>query len=129
MIDQSKTEATAKRLVEICRTGEWDKATAELYADNIVGIEPDGANGPKRTEGIEAKKQKDVYFASQIEEYHSNTVSDPIIAGNYFSISMSMDVTMKEYGRVMMNEICLYKVNAEGKIEYEEFFYDTDSEV
>ena len=37
------TEAIAKRLVELCRTGEYEQAQRELYADDAVSIEPEGA--------------------------------------------------------------------------------------
>jgi hypothetical protein len=36
---------------------------------------------------------------------------------------MTMDVTMKEYGRITMSEICVYHVK-DDKIVQEQFFYD-----
>jgi hypothetical protein len=38
-------------------------------------------------------------------------------------VMMKLDTTMKERGRSLMEEICLYQVH-EGKIVSEEFFYD-----
>lgn len=125
MVDPTKTKEVANKLVELCRKGDWEGATNELYADNIVSLEPEGANGPQRIEGIEGKRQKDKMFAGMVEEFHSNVVSEPLVAGNHFSIEMTMDATFKEMGRVQMAEICVYRVNAEGKIDLEQFFFPT----
>jgi hypothetical protein len=58
-----------------------------------------------------------------VQQIHGLEVSDPVIAGNWFSISMTLDVTMKEYGRNTMTEICVYHVK-DDKIVSEQFFYD-----
>jgi len=44
------------------------------------------------------------------------------VAGNYISVAMGMDVTMKGMGRMNMDEIALYEVK-DGKIVKEQFFY------
>jgi hypothetical protein len=54
---------------------------------------------------------------------HSVEVSEPLVAGNWFSVVMTLDVTMKEYGRVTMREVCVYHVK-DDKIVQEQFFYD-----
>jgi ketosteroid isomerase-like protein len=46
-----------------------------------------------------------------------------VIAGNWFSIAMTMDVTMTGHGRMDMREICVYQVR-DGKVAREQFFYD-----
>ena len=53
---------------------------------------------------------------------HGGYTGDPIVAGNYFSVAMGMDATMKVAGRVKMDEICVYEVK-EGKISKEQFFF------
>lgn len=119
------TEQIAQRLVELCRQGEYDQAQVELYADDAVSIEPEGlppeALGNAR--GMDAIREKGRKFNERVEAMHGSSVSDPVVAGNWFSISMSLDVTMKGMGRIDMSEICVYRVR-DGKIVHEQFFYD-----
>jgi hypothetical protein len=49
-------------------------------------------------------------------------VSQPLIAGNAFTLTLDMDVTMKGKGRMHMEELCVYEVNKDGKIASEQFF-------
>jgi hypothetical protein len=58
-----------------------------------------------------------------VEAMHANEAGDPIIAGNWFSVAFSMDITFKERGRVQMQDIGVYHVR-DGKIDREQFFYD-----
>ncbi|GAB5464815.1 MAG: hypothetical protein Kapaf2KO_02510 [Candidatus Kapaibacteriales bacterium] len=118
---------TANKLVEYSRTGKWDDATNELYAENIVSVEPEHSQGPSRLEGLEAKRQKDANFSSMIKEYHGNEVSEPLIADNHITLKMTLDATMQDGNRMKMDEICVYRVNSDGKIDYEEFFYSAGS--
>jgi hypothetical protein len=116
------TTEVANALVALCREGKIDEVQATLFADNAVSIEADESMGPKEVEGLNAIKAKSVQFQSAVEAFHGATISDPIVAGNYFSISWSMDVTMKGQERMTMEEICVYKVE-DGKIVLEQFFY------
>jgi SnoaL-like domain len=115
------TKQVANQLVEHCRQGQFEAATKELYADNIVSIEPDGTPDKevKGIEGVIAKGQK---FNDMVEEFHGMEVSDPIVADKFFSCSMKMDITFKGAPRTTMEEVCLYNVD-NGKIIREEFFY------
>ena len=121
------TEAVAKRLVELCRKGEHEQAQRELYAQEAVSIEmagaPAGALGD--AQGLEAIYEKGRQFAAMVEAVHASSVSEPVVAGNWFSVSMAMDVTFKGRGRVQMTEICVYQVR-DGKVVREQFFYDMD---
>lgn len=118
-------EQVAKRLVELCRKGRYGDAHEELFAPDAVNIEMEGmSDGPMAgVKGLEAIKQKGRAFGEMIEAVHSNEVSDPVIAGNWFSVSAVMDATMKGRGRVQMREICVYHVR-DGKIDREQFFYE-----
>ena len=49
-----------------------------------------------------------------------------MIAGNWFSISMTLDATMKGRDRVDMQQFCVYEVR-DGKIVREQFFHDVDN--
>jgi hypothetical protein len=53
---------------------------------------------------------------------HGGYTGAPIVAGNFFSCTMGMDITMKGQGRMNMEEVCLYQVK-DGKIVLEQFFY------
>lgn len=115
------TQQVAERLVELCRMGQIEAAQHELYADNATSLEPN--EGPmKEAIGKQAILEKSKYFQDMVEEFHGSSISDPVVAGDLFSISWAMDVTMKGRGRSNMQEICLYKVN-EGKIVSEQFFF------
>jgi hypothetical protein len=119
------TEAVAKRLVALCRAGEYEQAQRELYAEDAVSIEPEGLppGMPQSVKGLPAIFEKTRQFQEALEQVHGNAVSDPVVAGNFFSCEMTLDVTMKGVGRRLMTEICVYHVK-EGKVDREQFFYD-----
>lgn len=115
------TKEVAEKLVGYCRQGQFEEATKELYSNDIVSIEPDGAP-VKEIKGIEGVIAKGKQFNDMVEEFHGMEVSDPIVADQFFTCSMKMDVTFKGAPRSSMEEICLYQV-ADGKIVKEEFFF------
>ena len=117
----SATEV-ANRLVELCRQGKNMDAIKELYADNIVSDEPVGSRHP-HTEGKANVLTNQTEFFSMVEEVHSSEVSNPLVAANFFSVTMKMDMTMKGMGRMTMDEVCVYKV-VDGKIVHEQFIFD-----
>ncbi len=123
-----KVQETANRLVELCRKGEFAQAYDELFADNAVGIEPDGANAPPRTEGLDSLRKKNREFGEMVEEMHGMSISDPIVADRYFSCTMEMDATFKGMGRSKSSEVCLYETNDDGKVIKEQFFYTPHSQ-
>ena len=112
----------AVRLVELSRKGDYETAQNELFATDAVSIEPANSPGMQTVVGLEAIIAKGKHFQEMIEEVHHTSVSNPIVGGNHFSISLSLDVTMKGIGRNLMEEICVYKVIDE-KIISEQFFY------
>jgi hypothetical protein len=116
------TAEVAGKLVAYMRQGEIFGAQSELYADDIICIEPEGAMAPHFTKGKKAVAEKGKQFASMIEERHGGSCSDPVVGGRFFSISMSVDATMKGMGRQLLDEICVYEVK-DGKIVHEQFFY------
>lgn len=116
------TQEVANRLVELCRAGKSEQAIKELYSPEIVSIEAEGA--PDRiVKGFEAMAKKGERFRSMIEKVNSSTVTDPIVAENFFSCGMYMNMVMKGMPHAIdMDEICVYTVS-NGKIVKEEFFY------
>jgi hypothetical protein len=114
------TLEVANRLVAMCREGKVLEAGQELYGENIVSVEPDFSPMP-RVEGFANVMEKGKHFAAMIEEHHGGEISEPLVAGKYFSIMWKMEVTMQGK-RQWMEEICVYKVE-DSKVTYEEFFY------
>ena len=119
------TEAVAHRLVAMCRHGQFAEAQHELYAKDAVSIEPEASSqGPLgNAKGLDAILEKGKRFEANVVQVHGIEVTDPLIAGNWFSVVMTMDVTMKEHGRITMSEVCVYHVKND-KVVLEQFFYD-----
>ncbi len=118
------TQQVANRLVELCRRGEFTKAQDELYAQDAVSLEPEGApaGAMGNAQGLAAIREKGKAFDQTYEQIHGITVSDPLVAGEFFSIVMGLDATWKQGGRYAMEEICVYRVR-NGKVVLEQFFY------
>lgn len=118
------TQQVANRLVELCRRGEFTKAQDELYDQDAVSLEPEGAPAGSlgSVRGLDAIREKGKAFDQTHEKIHGITVSDPLVAGEFFSIVMGLDATWKERGRFAMEEVCVYRVR-NGKIVLEQFFY------
>lgn len=116
------TEEIANRLVAYCRKGDWEGAHRELYAQNAKSIEPYATpDFEKEVTGMNAINAKGKKFNAMVEKMHSLEVSDPLVAGNSIAFVLTMDMTMKEHGRMKSPELCVYQVK-DGKIVLEQFF-------
>lgn len=115
------TQEVANRLVELCRMGEYTKAQQELYTNSTISIEPEGTPNHS-VQGTEALAAKAEQWASMVEEVHGAEVSDPLVAGNFFTLTMKNDVTFKGMGRMTVEQVAVYEV-ADGKVVKEQFFY------
>jgi ketosteroid isomerase-like protein len=107
------TVEIANRLVELCKKGDFEGAQKELFAEDSVSIEPHG------TPDFE-KETKGKKWSEMVEEYHGGEVSEPLIAGDSFAVTMTMGLTMKGGKRMDMTELCIYHVK-DGKIISEQF--------
>ena len=120
------TKQIADRLVTLCREGKYEEAQRELYADDAVSIEmpamSDGAIG--NVSGLAAIMKKGQDWMANVQEMHQASVGEPIVAGDWFALTMGIDATYRDRGRMAMEEICLYRVR-NGRIASEQFFYDT----
>jgi hypothetical protein len=115
------TQQVADKLVQYCREGKNVDAITELYDDNIVSKEPEGA--PREiTHGKTNVMAKTTGWFESVEEIHGGSISDALVAGNHFTVTMGMDVTYKEHGRMPMSEVAVFEVK-NGKIVAEQFFY------
>ena len=118
------TKEIAHRLAELCRLGQYETAQKEFYSKDAESIEPAGSPGMQSVKGLDAIVEKGHQFMSTVEQVHSSTVSEPVIAGNTFAIAAVMDLTMKGMGRIPMEELAVYEVK-DGKVIKEQFFYQT----
>jgi hypothetical protein len=117
-------QEVASRFNELAQTGQWGKIQGELYSENAVSIEPPHAAsmGMSNAAGLTAIKKKGEDFNKNVEEMHGGFSTQPVVAGNFFSVAMGMDCTMKGAGRVKMDELAVYEVK-DGKIVSEQFFF------
>ena len=118
--------ATAKALVDHCRTGTEAEGLATLYAEDAVSIEAakmeQGGMGPV-FEGRDAIKAKHEWWDGNTQ-VHSLSVDGPYMHGiDRFGVIFEIDVTMTESGqRWQMKELGIYTV-ADGKIVREGFYF------
>lgn len=118
------TKDVAIRFNELAQTGQFEQIHKELYADNAKSIEPDHAlqKGMMNADGMDQIRKKGEAWNAMVEEMHGGYSTEPVVAGNHFTIGMGMDVTMKGAGRMNMDEVAVYEVK-DGKIVKEQFFY------
>ena len=116
------TKEIATRLIDMCRKGKVEEAKEELFAQDIISIEPLEGILPKETKGMDAIRKKAELFISKVENFYGTTISEPVIAGDYFSVSWDTDLQMKGEERKTNSELCVYKIK-DGKIISEQFFY------
>ena len=119
------TQDVADKLVKLCKEGKNEEAVDLLYSPDIVSVEsmaaPDGSHEVK---GVAAVKGKGKWWNDN-HEVHSAKVEGPLVAGPYFSVRFTYDITNKPSGnRMVLDELAMYHVTG-GKIDREQFFYPT----
>ena len=115
------TEDVATRLVELCKGTEWKKAVNELYAKDILSIEPREMAGiPAETRGIDKVRGKNDWWETNME-VHDSKVSGPFVAGDTFVVRFDIDATDKNSKkRMQMSEVGIYTVK-DDKVVREKF--------
>ena len=96
-----------------------------FYDEQVVCQEPEKAalmGMPIFTNGLEAVKAKGIARRATIETVHSYTCSEPVVAGEYFTVVLKQEVTFKGRPRTVLEEIGIFQVK-DGKIIKEQFFY------
>ncbi|MEP6584116.1 MAG: nuclear transport factor 2 family protein [Ginsengibacter sp.] len=116
------TKEVAEHLVKMCREGKVEEVKQELFTEDTLSIEPSEGILPKETKGLEAIQKKAELFISMVDEFYGSTISEPVIAGDHFSVAWDTDIKMKGEERKTQSELCLYRVK-DGKIVSEQFFY------
>lgn len=119
------TQEIAARYRVLANDSKWNDIIDELHADDVTCQEPEhaAARGVQVfTRGKEVLKAKGAANREKIEAIHSQSCGEPIVAGNFFSLVLSRDVTFKGMPRMQAIEIGVFQVK-EGKIVSESFFY------
>ena len=119
------TQDIANRYYELATQSKWTEIQDELHDEKVLCQEPEhvASRGVQvMTVGREAVKAKSIANREMIETIHSQYCSEPLVAGNFFSIALKRDVTFKNRPRTNLEEICVFRVT-DGKIVSEQFFY------
>lgn len=111
-------EQIAYRLVALCREDKNLDCIRDLYAENATSTESNTVKS-----GRDAILQKNINWFNSVETLHSTVISEPIVTGNFFALTMDIDATYKQHGRFIMREIGIYEVR-DGQIISDQFFYN-----
>jgi hypothetical protein len=119
------TQETAARYHELANQRKFMEIQDTLYDENAVCQEPEKAalmGFAVITNGLEAIKAKGIARRTTIETVHSYTCSEPIVAGEFFSVVLKQEVTFKGKPPITLEEIGIFHVKND-KIIKEQFFY------
>jgi len=119
------TQETAARYHEMANQRKFIEIQDTLYHEDVVCQEPEKAalmGMAIFTNGLEAVKAKGVARRATIETVHSYICSEPIVAGEFFSVVLKQEVTFKGKPTVTLEEIGIFHVR-DGKVVKEQFFY------
>lgn len=119
------TQEVAARYYELACENKWMEIQETLHDESIVQREPENgapAGIETTTRGKAAVKAKSEAHRAMIEAVHSRHTSEPLVAGNYFTVALQRDVTYKGRPRAISEEIAVIEVK-DGKIVGETFFY------
>ena len=119
------TQELANRYYDLFQQRQVTQIYEQLYSGDIVCTEPEHALAmgvPTLTKGIEAVLKKSKSRQELIDEVHSFFCTEPVVGGNYFSLAMGRDMTLKNGQRLQMAEIAVFGVK-DDKIITETFFY------
>ena len=116
------TQEIASRFNELAQQEKWFEIQDELFADNVRSIEPSNSPYLKYAEGKTSVRKKGLAWVAKIKEGHEVSTTVPVIAGNYFAVGRSFEITTVDFGRIKIEGIMLYEVK-DGEIVSEQFFY------
>jgi hypothetical protein len=115
------THEVANRYVTLAREGMNIQIQEELFDENVECLEPEHSPNPG-AKGKAAIAERLKQWYAGVEQVHDSTITGPLVIGNFFSVGMMMDMTMKGLGRFKMDELGVYEVK-DGKIIREQYFY------
>jgi len=108
----------------MCNEGKNLECINELYAENVTSKEMPGMPGGDLS-GRQEVWNKNKEWLDNVTEFHSSSISEPLVAGNHFTSKMDFDVTFKDRGRQQMEELAVFEVK-HGKIVSEQFLYSME---
>ncbi len=118
------TKEVANKWWSMCQEGKNLDCINELYADNVISKEMPGMPDEVIT-GKQNVWNKSKEWLDSVEDFHATSISEPVVAGNFFTSKMEFDCTFKERGRQQMEEVCVYEVK-DGEITSEQYFYSME---
>src|SRR5688500_10744879 len=113
------TQEVATRFNELAQQEKWFEIQDEFFADNVRSIDPPNSPYFGYAEGKSQVRKKGEDFVKRIEAVHSARTTEPLVAGNHFTVGRSKDITVQGHGRIQIDEIMLYEVK-DGKIVLEQ---------
>ena len=116
------THEVAARFNELAQQEKWFEIQDELFADNVRSIEPENSPYFKYEEGKIPVRKKGEDWVKQVETVHRLHTTEPVVGGDHFAVGREVDITVKGFGRIQINEVMLYEVR-DGEIVSEQFFY------
>jgi hypothetical protein len=108
----------ASRLASLCSDHKFIDAYNELFSEHAVSIDPVYKNEPLTGLAGLLERERQFLANNDIDEIK---ISDPLFAGNYFTVTLSMVFTPKGQESKKVEELCVYKVE-NGKIASQQFF-------
>lgn len=115
-------QEVAARFDELAQQEKWFDIQDELFADNVISLDPPGSPYFGYAEGKNAVRKKGEEWVKKITAAHYRHTTHPVVGGNHFAVGRNVDITVEGFGRVRIDEIMLYEVK-DGKIVSEQFFY------
>ena len=116
------THEVASRFNELAKQEKWFEIQDELFADNVRSIDPENSPYFGYAEGKHAVRKKGMDWVEKVEQVHETYTTHPIIGGNHFAVGRGFELTVKDFGRIKIEEVMVYEVK-DGRIVLERFFY------
>jgi hypothetical protein len=119
------TQELATRYRELMLDRKFIEIQDTYYAEDVVCQEMEKATAMGLaviTQGREAVKAKGTARRATIETMHSYDCSEPLVAGEFFSVVLRQEVTFKGRPRTTVEEIGIFQVK-DGMVVKEQFFY------
>ena len=112
----------ADRLVELCRTGQFETAYQELFAADASAHEMPGMPHAD-VYGLDAMRQKAAAYDEVVAEILRFETTEPLVYGNHFAVGMGIQTKRKDgTTSEFEQEMAVYEVQ-DGKIKSERFIY------
>jgi len=116
------TQQIAARFAELAREEKWFEIQDELFAEDVVSIEPAGSPYFKNEQGKGAVRKKGEEWVARVRGVNRLYTTEPVVAGDHFVVGREVDIEVEGHGRVVIDQLMVYAAKG-GKIVKEEFFY------